>query len=353
MSLAMIVGCLIAGSTPLGGAVVAFPVAVLVIKFTPVQGGDFAVLIQSIGMTAAAYLIAVKKSHMVDSYLVQTSCVANTLGVILGFCLLLPGFWINVTYMTYTLVFAGVLFYKHAVAGKADPVTYKVNDDCECDGYSWTTILSTVGLFVSGIIGGILASKLGSGSDTMAYVFGMFVHNPLFAKKGLAIAESSLTVSSVVIMAYTTVVVTVIRLAQGDVDRQVFLCWGAVPWIVVFGAPIGSLLLTPQRETFFRRLFYVLAAVQFITFAILKIKGNLQAWTVIAVIVFAAISGVSAHAVLNRNNRAAIRASDKPENDLPSEKLEAELQMQARDALPAILGTSYDADKNKQSLLCR
>jgi len=61
MSLAMIVGCLIAGSTPLGGAVVAFPVAVLVIKFKPVQGRDFAVLIQSVGMTAAAYLIATKK----------------------------------------------------------------------------------------------------------------------------------------------------------------------------------------------------------------------------------------------------------------------------------------------------
>merc|ERR1719491_2749342 len=79
MSMAMVLGCFIAGSTPLGGAVVAFPVAVLVIKFTPVQGRDFAVLIQSVGMTAAAYLIAMKKRHLVDAWLVQTSCVANTL----------------------------------------------------------------------------------------------------------------------------------------------------------------------------------------------------------------------------------------------------------------------------------
>merc|ERR1712032_265111 len=126
-------------------------------------------------------------------------------------------------------------------------------------GYSNLTLGCTVGLFAAGIVGGVLASKLGSGSDTMAYVFGIFVYNPLFAKKGMAIAESSLTVSSVVIMAYTTVVVTVIRVVQGDVSREVFLCWGAVLWIVVFGAPIGSLVLTAPRERLFRRLFYVLA----------------------------------------------------------------------------------------------
>lgn len=294
MSLAMIVGCLIAGSTPLGGAVVAFPVAVLVIKFKPVQGRDFAVLIQSVGMTAAAYLIATKKSEMVHAYLVRTSCVANTIGVILGFCIALPGFWVNVTYMTYMVVFAGILFYKHTAVAKIGVAALqpKVHNDDN----SWCTILTTFGLFLSGIIGGVLASKLGSGSDTMAYVFGVFVYNPLFAKKGMAIAESSLTASSVVIMAYTSIVITVIRLVQGDVDREVFLCWGAVLWIVVFGAPIGSLVLSPQRETFFRRLFYVLALVQFATFAVLKIKANAIAWLVIGITVLAAILGISAHA---------------------------------------------------------
>merc|ERR1719235_2380272 len=71
MTLAMIVGCFIAGSTPLGGAVTAFPVSVLILKFTPVMGRDFSVLIQSIGMTAAAYLILVRKKHLVNSYFVR------------------------------------------------------------------------------------------------------------------------------------------------------------------------------------------------------------------------------------------------------------------------------------------
>merc|ERR1719469_290108 len=176
--------------------------------------------------------------------------------------------------MTYALVFAGILAYKHIVCRNSNVTaasSSKMNDGEE---WSTKTVIVTVGLFMSGIIGGILASKLGSGSDTMAYVFGIFVYNPLYAKSGMAIAESTLTVSSVVIMAYSTVVVSAIRLVQGDIDREVFLCWGAVLWIVVFGAPIGSLVITPQRETFFRRLVYLLSVVQFATFPVLKIKGN-------------------------------------------------------------------------------
>merc|ERR1712032_963125 len=99
-------------------------------------------------------------------------------------------------------------------------------------------------------------------------------------------------------MAYTTVVVTVIRLVQGDIAREVYLCWGAVLWIVVFGAPIGSLVLTPTRESFFRRLFYVLAVIQFATFAGLKIKGNVEAWVVIGSTFAAALAAVSLHAIL-------------------------------------------------------
>merc|ERR1711904_247504 len=98
--------------------------------------------------------------------------------------------------------------------------------DLDKTGYSNLTLGCTIGLFVAGIVGGVLASKLGSGSDTMAFIFGIFVYNPLFAKHGYAISESALTASSVVIMGYTTVVVAVIRLVQGDIAQEVFLCWG-------------------------------------------------------------------------------------------------------------------------------
>jgi len=343
MALAMIIGCFIAGSTPLGGAVVAFPVAVLIIKFNPVQGRDFAVLIQSVGMTAAAYLIAVKKRHLVDTYFVQTSCVANTFGVILGFCISMPGFWVNVSYMTYTVVFAGVFLYKNMFACDKNSAAARCNTELDKDRYSSLTIACTVGLFCAGLVGGVLASKLGSGSDTMAFVFGIFVYNPLFKKHGYAISESALTASSVVIMAYTTVVVAVIRLVQGDIDREVFHCWGAVLWIVVFGAPIGSLVLNKSRETIFRRLFYVLAVIQFATFAILKINSNMLAWCVIGAVFLLAAAGVAAHALLTRRSsqapsEAPVVAPERPE--------EGEVEA----PMPILLGCTRESELVHSSL---
>merc|ERR1712032_1146577 len=106
---------------------------------------------------------------MVNTYLVQTSCISNTFGVLLGFLIALDGFWVNVTYMTCTVVFAFVLFYRHCYVG------IEMCPNCELGkpegnhyiGYSWHTIFATIGLFLAGIVGGVLASKLGSGSDTL------------------------------------------------------------------------------------------------------------------------------------------------------------------------------------------
>ena len=61
LTIAMIFGSLIAGSTPLGGGVVAFPVVVLAIGLSPPEGRDFTVCIQSVGMNAAGFLLMVVK----------------------------------------------------------------------------------------------------------------------------------------------------------------------------------------------------------------------------------------------------------------------------------------------------
>lgn len=349
MTCAMIIGCFIAGSTPLGGAVTAFPVAVLVLKFTPVQGRDFSILIQSIGMTAAAYLITIRKKHLVKMDLVQVGCVANTFGIILGVSIELPGFWVNVTYMTYTMAFAFLLLYKHMVAGmeatgqraresiarehalnKAiddvkneakelesqgkhmmdtaryqDPCTVMGNigqDDVvdkekkASDDIITTSVRMplglTIGLGIFGIIGGALTSKIGSGSDTLLYVFGIFLYNSFM---DVALPESMLTATSVIVMAFSTVVMSIIRLVQGGIADEVYLCWGAVLWLVVMGAPIGSFVLNKNREAFFRRLFYCLAVIQFITFALLKIKARIDAWICVAAILAVTFLGMALH----------------------------------------------------------
>ena len=57
MSITMIFGSMIAGATSEGGAAVAFPIMTLVFGIAPPVARDFSYMIQSVGMTAAAFTI--------------------------------------------------------------------------------------------------------------------------------------------------------------------------------------------------------------------------------------------------------------------------------------------------------
>ena len=58
IAIAMAVGSYVAGSTPMGGGTVGFPVLVLLFEQPAEFGRQFSLLIQSVGMTSAAiYLI--------------------------------------------------------------------------------------------------------------------------------------------------------------------------------------------------------------------------------------------------------------------------------------------------------
>ena len=59
MSITMIFGSLVAGSTPVGGGAVAFPVMVLFIKLSAEDGRDFSLMIQSVaGLRRAFHLFS-------------------------------------------------------------------------------------------------------------------------------------------------------------------------------------------------------------------------------------------------------------------------------------------------------
>ena len=86
----MSIGSMIAGSTPLGGVVVAFPVAVLVFGLNPTHGRDFSLLIQSVGMSASSFLILYKKQHLLVGCgdMICKLIFMSIIGLIIGFELL-------------------------------------------------------------------------------------------------------------------------------------------------------------------------------------------------------------------------------------------------------------------------
>ncbi|KAK7235224.1 membrane transporter protein [Aureococcus anophagefferens] len=112
---AMVLGSFIAGSTPLGGGVVGFPVAVLVLRMEPAQGRDFSAMIQAAGMTSASYLILYLKPELVHVKLVSWSIAFGVLGCIVGFVVEVDPFAVNLALTTHLLAFAVVYFYKNEI----------------------------------------------------------------------------------------------------------------------------------------------------------------------------------------------------------------------------------------------
>ena len=79
--------------------------------------------------------------------------------------------------------------------------------------------------------------------------------------------------------------------------------WGAMSFIVVLGAPLGSLVLTPAALPYLRGLFYLLAVAQFALFGALKIGSDLIVWVVIVCITVVVLGLLLAHYLTNRKNR--------------------------------------------------
>lgn len=348
-TLAMVFGSFIAGSTPLGGGVVAFPLSVLVLKFTAEESRDAAALVQSIGMTSAAFLLFICKPHLLHAHIMAVSCVGGVLGIILALEVEAPPRIINFTYTVTVLAFGLVYWYTNyisavtaaalAAAGVNAPprkqstelassphltapahvvlATPALTGDAADamaaaatsphrsssgvlqppvgplgNGILRDRVVNVV-LFTSAILGGFITGNVGSGSDMILYVFGVYVWNVLCPEKRLS--DTAFTASSVVVMGAMSVVTAAARGFTAGFTPKVVECWGAMAFVVCVGAPVGSMVLTPAAVPYLRLLFYTLAVVQFAMFAALKIQGDTAAWGAVAIIVGVEVTGIVAH----------------------------------------------------------
>lgn len=342
MTIAMVFGSFIAGSTPLGGGIVGFPVAVLALGFDAVEGRDFSAMIQSVGMTSASYLIVYLKPQLVHAKLVTYSIVFGVFGCIVGFAVPIDAFAVNLILTTYIAAFALLYAYKNEVVEpyaipvppsaserQADHLFFHRNEShlssspsidvseeslqrdpsspsaskratenhstfLACRQATTNATRRDLLLILSALLGGFVTAKLGSGSDSMLYIYASFGWNS-FVAPDAKLSESTMTASTVVVMATMSIVVFGIRLAQGDISRDVTFCWAAAAPVVCLGAPIGSLILGPDAEIGLRKFFYFIAFLQFIMFAVIVIKTHVAGWTVVAVILVVTISSIAGH----------------------------------------------------------
>src|SRR5438445_4274563 len=83
MSVVMILGSVVAGSTPMGGGTVAFPFLVLVFHQPPTLGRNFGLAIQALGMTSAMIFILCRRTPIQVRMLIWSS-VGAAAGLLLG-----------------------------------------------------------------------------------------------------------------------------------------------------------------------------------------------------------------------------------------------------------------------------
>ncbi|GFH46492.1 hypothetical protein CTEN210_02969 [Chaetoceros tenuissimus] len=332
LSIAMILGSLIAGATPLGGGVVAFPISVLVLAFDPKQGRDFALGIQSIGMSCASYTILTRehsesKQHAIlgngeYTNLLGVSMFFSVLGLIFGLDIVVPSYYVNVMYTTLVASFAVILASLDRVKNETtssdencileDASSLEI-DEHRVDHCSDTKSLSASSLQTTSsgekvksllanaifcTIGGMLSAQVGTGADIMTYFYGCTFYK--YFNRQHSRADHELVAISVVVMAVTSIAGTLLRItslsdgAGGEkstaVSMDVYQAIVACCPVVIIGAPLGSLCLTEKNQKWMRKLFYVLALIQLVSFGIIKIRNDWRIWTVIGTCLFSAFA---------------------------------------------------------------
>lgn len=225
IALSMALGSYFAGSTPMGGGTVGFPVLTLILDEAPNLGRDFSFAIQSVGMVSASIFIFCL-SHPIAHRLLKWAIIGATIGTPIGVAFISPhvsGIFIQI-------------FFAIIWAGFGILHIWKLN---EFANYSGKIGISRekealIG-FLTGLISSLfIASILGVGVDLALYAVLVLVFR---CDLRLAIP------TSVILMAYTSVLGTMTQFLNGNLNKDVYAYWLAAAPIVAIGAPLGAIVV--------------------------------------------------------------------------------------------------------------
>lgn len=261
IAVAMTAGSYVAGSTPMGGGTVGFPILVLAFGQSAALGRDFAFAVQAVGMTSASiYILAQRKP--IERRFLGWAIAGSTLGTPLGLVFLAP--WVPE-------VWVKMLF---AVVWASFGVMHLVRTDeiCSAEGVRHRgPRFDRIGGLTVGLLGGAcVASITGVGIDMMLYVALV-----LLARADLKIAIPT----SVILMAFTSLVGIAVKLTLGTVQPGTWENWLAAAPVVAIGAPLGAMVVSKigRRPTLL--IVSVLCVGQFF-WTLIHERANLTAWNI-------------------------------------------------------------------------
>lgn len=296
IALAMALGSYVAGSTPMGGGTVGFPVLVLLFDLPSSIGRHFGLAVQSIGMVSASiYLFSARRP--ISWRLLRPAFVGALVATPLGAAYIapmVPDLW---TKLLFAVVWAGFGL-MHLV---------KLPELVAAEGIATLSpALDRRAGLVIGLTGGVVASVTGVGIDMLLYATMVLLYR----------ADLKISIpTSVVLMAFTSVVgiganVVLARLdpARYTIDPEVFGSWLAAAPIVALGAPIGALVVEhlPRSPTL-----YAVSALCVGQFVWTLVHENVRGSALIAALVGLVLVNAAFH-LLYRWGRRAPRAGRSP-----------------------------------------
>lgn len=222
MALAMALGSYAAGSTPMGGGTVGFPVLVLLFELPASLGRDFSFAIQSIGMVSASIFILARRQPLAWAML-KGAMLGCLFGLPLGIFLLaplVPELWIKLLFAVVWASFGVLHLWRlQEIASHTGMTEFDERWDFQ------------LGLCIGVLAGALVVSVTGVGIDMVLYTALV-----LISRADLKIAIPT----SVVIMAFASVLGVLIKVTVGPgLAPGVFENWLAAAPVVALGAPLG------------------------------------------------------------------------------------------------------------------
>jgi len=269
MSLTMACGSFIAGATSEGGGAVAFPVMTLVFNIKPHVARDFSLMIQSVGMIAAAVTIILTRVP-IERRTVLYASLGGAIGMILGLEYIAPMLsppFAKMFFISVWLSFALSLYWMNRARGRV------VLD--RIIGFHKLHARVLIGV---GIIGGVISSITGSGLDIVT--FSLLV-------MAFRISEKIATPTSVILMGVNALVGFVWKGFFGSqaLAANAWDYWYVCVPIVVVGAPLGVRFIAGRSRLFIAGFLYLSILVQFIlAIAIIPQSWNLLAFSSVTLV---------------------------------------------------------------------
>lgn len=226
MALAMAIGSYAAGSTPMGGGTVGFPVLVLLFELPASLGRDFSFAIQAIGMTSASIFILARRQPLAWATL-NGAILGSLIGTPLGIFFIapfIPELWIKLTFAVVWASFGLLHLYRlNEIAGHSGMTEFNEKWDFK------------LGIWVGLLAGATIASVTGVGIDMVLYTALV-----LICRADLKIAIPT----SVVIMAFNSILGVATKMLSGQgLQPGVYENWLAAAPVVALGAPLGVFIV--------------------------------------------------------------------------------------------------------------